>query len=904
MKHIILILAIILVCLPVSAKPLNVLAIHSYQQEFPKTKDEHKGFVAGLRSASGGAPLNIFTEYLNAKTSVTALEDTKAVDRYMQSKYLLNKPDIIFAANDEAIEYLNNTSLGYLKNIPLVFAGVTSPPEMKREGNVTGIIEHHDIKRFIGIIDRIFPARPEIVFIDSGGRSTDMVKKQIDRYKKSSADGQKIDFVIDMDIDKLLAKVPGDSSTVYVVVNAGGFRSESRHETLLNCLQKLSKKLPSKYIFNLNHLEIKYGLLGGLVTSSYDEGFRAGQSAMEIMDGTPPRNPVSVSANMLVFDRQALDRAGVKLPQNIAANAEFINNYPTFIEKHGQAMIALIIMLLMVIVITSASFSLFIFSQHKKLKEASRKYVEASRKSKQYMDAVDASNLVSIADETGRIKYINDQYLMISGYTRQELMGRSHRVLNHSAMDSKLYRALVKTVTKGRIWYGILLNKTKSGDALYLETSIVPIKDADGKITEYLSIRKDITQVIRQQREIKNQYTDILTGLPNRVKLLIDRDKTATPTLAILNIDGFNVINTYYGLNAGDHLLKRFAEILTKLILDNMKVYRLSGDEFAILAVNVNDYGTFNNFIIKIMEELSSSSFTYDGNELHLSVTSGTCQGGGTIITKAGMALRHAKINKRNIMTYEEVESEMEKLRDSVRFSGSLRNALANRKVIPYFQPVADSVNGSIVKYEALMRVETENGDILQPNTFMYLAKQLKLYNAMSMMMMEKTLEITKKTGQSICLNFDIDDILNPKFLTRFFELVEEYKLQGKITIEITESEGIDNLDELAAFVTRAKSNGCMVAIDDFGTGYSNFMYILSLQPDYLKIDGSITRQINVSTRARLLASTITAMCGRAGIKTIAEYVATEDIYESIQQVGIDYCQGYLFGRPSPDFRN
>ena len=191
----------------------------------------------------------------------------------------------------------------------------------------------------------------------------------------------------------------------------------------------------------------------------------------------------------------------------------------------------------------------------------------------------------------------------------------------------------------------------------------------------------------------------------------------------------------------------------------------------------------------------------------------------------------------------------------------------------------------------------------LPPMCFLELSKQLKLYNDLSARMIEKTVNMIKDNNIHVTVNFDKEDVLNRRIQDMLFGIIRENNMQGRVTIEITESEGMDNLSELSAFVSKAKQEGCLIAIDDFGTGYSNFMYILSLQPDYLKIDGSITRQILESGRARLLTETIVAMCRRAGIKTIAEFVSGEDIYKAVKEIGVDYVQGYYFGKPEPFFQ-
>jgi EAL domain-containing protein (putative c-di-GMP-specific phosphodiesterase class I) len=267
------------------------------------------------------------------------------------------------------------------------------------------------------------------------------------------------------------------------------------------------------------------------------------------------------------------------------------------------------------------------------------------------------------------------------------------------------------------------------------------------------------------------------------------------------------------------------------------------------------------------------------------------------------MALKQARHEKKNIMTYNEAESHMESVRDTVQYTYAIREAINNDRIVPHFQPIVDTTSRQIVKYEALMRLVDSKGSHLPPSAFLELSKKLKLYNFLSIRMMEKTIEVIKDTGHKVCINFDKEDILNNKIQERLFYLIKKYNLQGRITIEITESEGMDSVAELAAFVTRARQEGCLIAIDDFGTGYSNFMYILNLQPDFLKIDGSITRQIIDSRRAKLLTKTITEMCLSAGIKTVAEFVSSEEIYEEINSLGIDYCQGFLFGKASHNIK-
>lgn len=886
----------------VEAKTYNILIIHSYQQEFPMTALQHKGFVKGLHAAGYDRHYNIFAEYLNAKTTSAYTEHPDIIDAYIQSKYIINKPDIIYATNDEAVEYLTKTKIGYLKDVPMVVTGITDMPDINRHGNSIEILAHHDIYETINMINSITGEKPRIELIASGNKNTWDMAKAINSYMSNSDTVQELGVNVSKDIDVMLANIKGDSKTVYLVADAGGFYTGEKHETVSNALKKIKEKLPSKYIFNLHELEIKHGLLGGYVVSDYNMGKEAGEAVARVLEKEQSGSVQKQTKNSFVFDYKALEEAKIKLPSELAEKARFINAPPSFIHKYASTLIWIIIVLVLMILIASVTFSIYVHDQHKKLKKTNDKIKNLSRQNQEYMDAVDASNLVSIADKRGRVKYINDTYLNTLGYERSEIIGKDHKLLNHPKMDKKVYRTLINAVTKGDIWAGVLLNKSKDGQTIYLETSIVPIRDENGEVFEYLSIRKDITQVIRQQKEIRSQYTDVLTGLPNRVKMRLDRNNSKLPAVALLNIDGFSIINTFYGMEAGDYLLKAVAAKIKEMLPKGMNIYRISGDEFGILSEDTKDFLSFNDTIHEIMEKISFSTFIYENNEMHFTLSAGTSIGKSTTITKAGIALRQARLSKKSFMTYDEAENEMEKIRDTVLYSGSLRYALMNNGVLPYFMPIVSTETKEIVKYEALMRIQEPNGNVLTPDKFLYMAKKLKLYNPLSTKMIENTLNLLKASNESTCINFDIEDVFNEKLQSKFFELISEYKLQGRITVEITESEGIDNMDELAAFLNKARQHGCLIAIDDFGTGYSNFMYILSLQPDFLKIDGSITRQINVSPRAKLLAQTIADMCRQAGIKTIAEYVSSEDIYETIKEVGIDYCQGYLFGKPAETF--
>lgn len=563
----------------------------------------------------------------------------------------------------------------------------------------------------------------------------------------------------------------------------------------------------------------------------------------------------------------------------------------------------IIMFLLAVLAGSSFLFTVYYFRQRRKAAETNKKLAAANIRIQQYLNAVDASNLVCITTPEGKFKYINTQYLEILGYTFDELAGKSFYDIKHKDTPQAAYDDLFKTAKEGNVWSGLLINTTKNGEKVFVDTSVVPIQNEEREITEFMSIRKDVTEIFRQQEQIKQQLTDPLTGFPNRTKMRRDLVHIKWPALAILNIDGFSTINAFYGLEAGDEILRQFSQLLNSKLKEHMKMYRLSGDEFAILAEDVREISDFNIFVRGVMREITEHKFSHGGNDIQLSLTVGTAGGYEGLLVKAGMAIKKARSDHKNLTTYDDVQAVNDQLRETIQYSSALRDAVRHDRIVPHYQPIVDAGTGKLYKYEALIRILDDENKYLPPMCFLELSKQLKLYNEISSMMIMKSIEAVKDTDLRISINFDKEDILNRRIQDKLFGAIKKYCLEGRITIEITESESIDNLGELSDFVSRAKEAGCLIAIDDFGTGYSNFMYILSLQPDFLKIDGSITRQMIESKRARLLTETIVGMCRNAGIKTIAEFVSSKELYDAMRDMGVDYVQGYYFGKPEPEFR-
>ena len=196
------------------------------------------------------------------------------------------------------------------------------------------------------------------------------------------------------------------------------------------------------------------------------------------------------------------------------------------------------------------------------------------------------------------------------------------------------------------------------------------------------------------------------------------------------------------------------------------------------------------------------------------------------------------------------------------------------------------------------MRLIDENGEYVSPIHFLELAKKNKLYPKLTKIIVEKTFEIFKNLDAQVSINLSVHDILNEDVYSTIIEKLNEYKLGDKIVFELIESDGIENYEEVIEFITQVKKTGAKISIDDFGTGYSNFEYIMKLKVDYIKIDASMIKDIDKNLNSQMVTETIIDFARKMNIQTIAEFVHSQSVFDVVKEMGIDFAQGYFFGKP------
>ena len=533
------------------------------------------------------------------------------------------------------------------------------------------------------------------------------------------------------------------------------------------------------------------------------------------------------------------------------------------------------------------------------IKEKTEKLLKQNSFLESYAKALDQSSIISKTDPDGIITYVNNEFCNITGYTKKELLGKTHAVIKHENTSNAFYKDLWETILSKKIWSGTMNGITKNKKAFITKMTIVPVLNEKNEITEFIATRKDITELVNSKNSIKkNLITDRLTKLNNRYKLFEDINKSNKKLyLCLLNIDGFKEINDFYGHKIADALLISISKTIKKLSNDsNSIVYKLHADEFAIL---VKDMGSdeFEEQIHYIIEIISAKEYIIEDNKIHISISGGISLEKDNLFISADMALQRAKQKGKRLFIYSDDINTMNDVQNNINGVKMLKEAIRNDCIVPYYQPIYNIKKSKIEKYESLARIVFSD-KVYAPYHFLNIAKKSKLYPSVTQSIILKSFDYFKNKEFEFSINISIIDVLNKNTTDFIKQELSQFENCERIVFEILESEEIENFKVMKNFIRDIKKFGCKIAIDDFGSGYSNFSHILELDVDYLKIDASLIKNITTNQSSKEIVQGIVDFSKRLNIKTIAEYVESQDILNILEEIGIDYAQGYYIGKP------
>lgn len=511
----------------------------------------------------------------------------------------------------------------------------------------------------------------------------------------------------------------------------------------------------------------------------------------------------------------------------------------------------------------------------------------------------------------GKILEANIAAIKSYGYTYDELCHMRIQDLN-----DKEQAVLTKHHNRLADKYGYAfetIHKRKDGSIFPVEVSSQDTTIEGQRVT--LIIARDISE--RKQMQEQLEYIarhDYLTNIPNRFYFeeFINDIYTSIckneNTLLVLDLDNFKIINDSYGHLIGNKMLIGVVDCISKRLKENDFVARLGGDEFAIF---LSDANISDALLIadKILNDLENEPYCFIENNNQINVTASigiTAIRNDTDVKKlfsyADEALYIAKNEGKNRIVILKDERDKNLVTNNNRILTLIQNALIQDKFQIYLQPIYKAGCGLLQHYEVLIRMSDENNNILLPSSFIPLAERYGLMPSIDKWVIKNTIKLlVKRKKLNVFINLSGGSICDETLLDWIEFILNHSDINPKqIGFEITESTAVKDLEKTKVWIHKLKAWGCHFALDDFGVGFSSFSYLDILPVDYLKIDGTFIRELDSDQTKLAIVKAMNMVAHELGKKTIAEFVENESIWRILQELGVDYGQGYYLGKPAP----
>lgn len=528
-------------------------------------------------------------------------------------------------------------------------------------------------------------------------------------------------------------------------------------------------------------------------------------------------------------------------------------------------------------------------------------------------------NPILITDVDANIEYVNQAFIDLTGYSRDEVIGQNPRILNSNKTPASVYKEMWSHLNRGKLWRGELINKRKDGREYIDLTLIAPVRQPDGQITHYFSIKENITRRKQAEERIeKLAHFDQLTGLPNRELLLIrfkfafGMAKRNSRPLAVffLDLDRFKNVNDTLGHSIGDQLLIAVAGRIKGAIREEDTVSRLGGDEFILILPNTHENGAahvagklikaisepyhINQHELIITPSIGISIYPNDGDDFE------------TLSKNADAAMYRVKQAGRNNFCFYAPEMQEHSAR-ALRLESALRHALSRNELQLYYQPQVSIKDGLIVGAEALLRWRHPELGMVPPNEFIPIAEdsgQITQIGAWVLRTAARQLKQWKTSGMpgiSVAVNLSAVQFLQANLSELVTQILDETNLPyDSLELELTEAVAMGDPETAIEVMDKLHALGIRMSIDDFGTGYSSLSYLKKFKVAKLKIDQSFVRDITEDPEDKAIVGAIINMATSLGIKTIAEGVETSSQLAFLRLQGCDEVQGYYFSKPLP----
>ncbi len=537
--------------------------------------------------------------------------------------------------------------------------------------------------------------------------------------------------------------------------------------------------------------------------------------------------------------------------------------------------------------------------------------------------AFEAQEGIMITDLDEKILRINLAFSEISGYTADEVVGQTPRILKSDIHDQSFFETMWHSILQEESWQGEIWNRHKNGKKYPVWLNITAVRSPLGDVTHYVGTMTDISERKAAEQEIEHlAYYDLLTDLPNR-RLLLDRLNQAMIGSArsghmggvlFIDLDNFKLLNDTCGHDVGDQLLIKVAQRLATCVRDGDTIARLGGDEFVVVLEGLSktqaEAATQTKLVAeKIVLELSRPYSLIDRIH-HCTTTVGATLFVGQgisvddVLKQSDIAMYQAKTAGRNTVRFFDPDMQAE-LAARTNIEQALRSSIERGEFVLHYQPQVDG-QGNIIAVEALLRWQHPERGIVQPGEFISMAEETGMIISLGQWVLENAChQIAAWSGDpakqhlNMAVNVSAMQFRQKDFVQRVRLALEHSGAPAcRLKLELTESLVLNNVEDSIEKMQVLKAMGVGCSMDDFGTGYSSLSYLTQLPLDQLKIDRSFICNLPDNPSEAVVVQTIIMMASSLGLSIVAEGVETKAQWTFLEEHGCSVYQGYLFSKP------
>lgn len=527
---------------------------------------------------------------------------------------------------------------------------------------------------------------------------------------------------------------------------------------------------------------------------------------------------------------------------------------------------------------------------------------------------------ILITDAEATIVEVNDTFTHITGYSREEVIGRNPRMFQSGRHGAEFYATMWRELGTAGYWAGEVWNRHKNGEIYVLHESITAVRNADGVLQNYVTLFTDITPIKAHQQQLEHvAHYDALTGLPNRALLAerlqqaMARNRRRNQLMAVvcLDVDGFKLINDKHGRNVGDALLIDLTLRMKAVMRNGDTLARTGGDEFVAVLSGLKQWQDCDLVLNRLLQTVSEPIVVGDV-ALQVSASVGVTMypndavDADLLIRHADQAMYVAKQAGKNRYHVFDVHEDVavQTRRDQIE---QIRKALRNHEFVLFYQPKVNMRTGDVFGAEALIRWQHPERGLLAPGAFLPAIEDHEVSIELGEWVIDTALRQmsewhAKGLDIGVSVNIGALQLQQGNFASRLAELLAARPdiRPCCLELEVLETSGLEDIAQVSAAMRACQAMGVRFALDDFGTGYSSLTYLRRLPADTLKIDRSFVHDMLTDPDDLAIVESVIGLATAFRRQVIAEGVETVSHGEQLLMLGCKFAQGFGIARPMP----